>query len=101
MNRRNSQDLEEIIVCSYTETATPFTKRFCEMDIVFVEQSKALKKPLRVTQSNSCGIDCHNFAVVSTATNSCRALLQQGTIIVLHVEVQGSLEVERITAFSR
>jgi len=40
-----------------------FTKPLCQMDIVRIEQSKALKKLLRAVQNNSCGTDCRNFAV--------------------------------------
>lgn len=48
-----------------------FTKPLCQTDIVRVEQSEALKKPLRALQNNSRGTDCRNFAVASTAANSC------------------------------
>lgn len=70
----------EISVSSYIEPTTPFTKLLCQVTIVRAEQSGPLKKPSRVAQSNSCGTDCRNFAVSSTAVNSCWSLLQQETI---------------------
>lgn len=87
---------------SYTWPTTPFPKPLYQTSIVRTEQTRPLKKPLRVAQSNSRGTDCRNFAVASTIANSCWSLLQTGNNYSLfQEEVQLSSKVEQIAANSR